>query len=333
MKKSVIFALSLGLMSNVFYACGDKSNNGQANNGQANLSNVIAEGDSLGLAMGILLASNLQQIGFTTNDFKSSEFIKGFEAAANGRPTMADTVAQRIFQTSAMAMQNKAKNPAAPAPVLDAQLSEAFGNMVAPALGQNGLVLADINLPAMQQGIETSLAGKPALDLKNAQRVFGANPKVKVKQAEMQAAQAKAQAEMQAKMQIEQPKLEKTGVDFLKANKSKKGVQTTASGLQYQVIKEGSGKRPTLANTVKVHYHGTLIDGKVFDSSVDRGEPIEFPLGGVIPGWQEGVALMSEGSKYKLFIPHQLGYGGQPSGAIPAFSTLIFDVELIAIVK
>ena len=91
--------------------------------------------------------------------------------------------------------------------------------------------------------------------------------------------------------------------------------------------------RSTTANTVKVHYHGTLADGTIFDSSVDRGDPAEFPLGGVIQGWQEGVALMAEGAKYKFFVPHQLAYGGQNQGKIPPFSTLIFEVELLAITK
>jgi len=309
-----MLALSLSLFGGL-YSCGDKTNN----NGQT-ITN--SKGDSTSLAVGVLLGSNLQQMGFNTNDFKSSEFIKGFEAAAKGSPTMPDTAAQRIFQTAAMAIQMKAQNPTAPAPVIDPKLSEAFGTMAGPGLTQNGLTTAELDMPSIQQGFESVLSGKPVFDLQNAQRIFTSNPKVQAKQQEMQAAQAKLQAES-----------EKAGVDFLTANKAKKGVLTTASGLQYQVIKEGKGKKPTLANTVKVHYHGTLIDGSVFDSSVDRGEPLEFPLGNVIRGWQEGVALMSEGAKYKLFIPHQLGYGAQPSGKIPAYSTLVFEVELLAIVQ
>ena len=323
-----MFALTLSVFAG-FYSCGDGAKP-NPDNGQTT---TVASGDSTSLAVGVLLGSNLQQIGFNSNDIKSSEFIKGFEAAAKGSPTMPDTSAQRIFQSAAMAIQMKTKNPTAPAPVLDPKIAEAFGTMAASGLVQNGLTAADINMGALQQGFESVLNGKPVVDMMNAQRLFMANPKVQAKQQEMQAAQAKAQAEMQAKMEGERPQLEKAGVDFLAANKSKKGVMTTATGLQYQVLKQGKGKKPTVANTVKVHYHGTLINGKVFDSSVDRGEPIEFPLGGVIQGWQEGVALMSEGSKYKLFIPHQLGYGGQGQNAIPAFSTLVFEVELLAITK
>jgi FKBP-type peptidyl-prolyl cis-trans isomerase len=123
------------------------------------------------------------------------------------------------------------------------------------------------------------------------------------------------------------------GEKFLAENKSKPGVQTTASGLQYQILKNAEGVKPKATDSVKVHYTGTLIDGTKFDSSVDRGEPITFPLNQVIPGWTEGVQLMSVGSKYKFFVPYALGYGdkGAGNGAIPGFATLIFEVELLEI--
>lgn len=125
------------------------------------------------------------------------------------------------------------------------------------------------------------------------------------------------------------------GQTWLAENAKKTGVKTTASGLQYEVMREGTGAKPLATNTVKVHYHGTTTDGKVFDSSVDRGEPVEFPLNGVIPGWTEGVQLMSIGSKYKFYIPGNLAYGARPpqgSGIAPN-ATLIFEVELLEIVK
>jgi len=119
---------------------------------------------------------------------------------------------------------------------------------------------------------------------------------------------------------------------FLAENKTKKGVVTTASGLQYVVLKEGTGALPTKASKVKVHYHGTLIDGTVFDSSVDRGEPTEFGVGQVIKGWTEGLQLMKLGAKYKFFIPQELAYGGQQRGPkIKPFSALVFEVELLEI--
>lgn len=123
------------------------------------------------------------------------------------------------------------------------------------------------------------------------------------------------------------------GEAFLAANKTKPGVVTLPSGLQYMIIKEGSGPKPVLTDKVKCHYHGTLIDGTPFDSSIDRGQPIDFPVNGVIKGWIEALQLMPVGSKWKLFIPADLAYGDQQAGAhIVPGSTLIFDVELLDIV-
>lgn len=126
----------------------------------------------------------------------------------------------------------------------------------------------------------------------------------------------------------------KIGQDFLAANKKKPGVISLPSGLQYTVVKEGNGPKPALTDMVRVHYHGTLIDGRVFDSSVERGQPIELAVNGVIPGWTEALQLMPVGSKWKLFIPSNLAYGDQQAGQlITPGSTLIFDVELLDIVK
>ena len=126
----------------------------------------------------------------------------------------------------------------------------------------------------------------------------------------------------------------KAGEAFLAENKKKAGIITLPSGLQYQVTKEGTGPKPSIEDQVKVHYHGMLIDGTVFDSSVERGQPITLGLKNVIPGWTEALQLMPVGSKWKLFIPSDLAYGDNPAGpSIKEGSTLIFDVELIEIVK
>ena len=118
---------------------------------------------------------------------------------------------------------------------------------------------------------------------------------------------------------------------FLEQNKQKDGVMTTESGLQYLILSEGKGNNPTLNDNVTVHYHGTLIDGTIFDSSVDRKQPATFPLNGVIAGWQEALQMMSVGSKWKIFIPSELAYGESGAGAIGPNSTLIFEVELLSI--
>ncbi|WP_118972519.1 FKBP-type peptidyl-prolyl cis-trans isomerase [Taibaiella koreensis] len=124
----------------------------------------------------------------------------------------------------------------------------------------------------------------------------------------------------------------KAGEAFLEENKNKEGVVSLPSGLQYLVLKEGEGPKPVASNRVTCHYHGTLIDGKIFDSSVQRGQPATFPLNQVIAGWTEGVQLMSLGSKYRFFIPSALGYGSRQMGSdIGPNSTLIFDVELLGI--
>jgi peptidylprolyl isomerase len=122
------------------------------------------------------------------------------------------------------------------------------------------------------------------------------------------------------------------GKDFLTKNKANQGVVETASGLQYQVLQKGEGsKHPSASTTVKVHYHGTLLDGTIFDSSVDRGQPISFSLSQVIKGWTEGVQLMVEGDKFKFFVPSYLGYGNSSTGKITSGSLLIFEVELLEI--
>ena len=135
------------------------------------------------------------------------------------------------------------------------------------------------------------------------------------------------------KMESQYGPNKKAGELFLQENAKKPGIVTTASGLQYEVITKGNGALPTDVNSVKVHYHGTLIDGTVFDSSIDRKEPVVFPVNQVIPGWTEALKLMPVGSKYKLYVPQGLAYGSADRGAIKPFSTLIFEVELISIEK
>lgn len=139
---------------------------------------------------------------------------------------------------------------------------------------------------------------------------------------------------MEAKDAEKNKALSAEGEAFLAENAKREGVFVTESGLQYEVVTMGEGEKPTAESTVKVHYHGTLIDGTVFDSSVQRGEPIEFPLGGVIKGWTEGLQLMPVGSKFILYIPYQLAYGERGAGELIApYSALIFEVELLDIVK
>ena len=137
-----------------------------------------------------------------------------------------------------------------------------------------------------------------------------------------------------AGMKASSEKNTQEGETFLAANKTKPGVITTASGLQYIIEKQGTGPKPKATDKVKVNYEGTLIDGKIFDSSIKRGQPVEFPVNGVIPGWTEALQLMPVGSKFKLFVPANLGYGDRGAGPdIGPGAVLIFEVELLGIVK
>lgn len=181
----------------------------------------------------------------------------------------------------------------------------------------------EIDLDTMHKALESALTGgKTLMDEKQA---------LKVREAFGQKMQAKQIADMLAQAK----KSQQEGAAFLAANGKKPGVQTTASGLQYQVLTQGKGAKPKSDDAVRVHYKGMLLDGKTFDSSYDRGEPVEFPLPQVVPGWREGIALMPVGSKYRFWIPSELGYGdkGTPGGPIPPNATLVFEVELQDIVK
>lgn len=153
----------------------------------------------------------------------------------------------------------------------------------------------------------------------------------RVAEADLEAAFQAMQQKVQAIQTAEAEKQLAAGNAYLEENKAKPGVIVTASGLQYEVLKSGTGPKPTTANTVKVHYHGMLTDGTVFDSSVERGEPIDIAVTGVIQGWIEALQLMSVGDKWKLTIPASLAYGSRPKGDIPANSVLIFEVELLEV--
>lgn len=139
---------------------------------------------------------------------------------------------------------------------------------------------------------------------------------------------------MQAKQKNQAQQLAAEGEAFLAANASREGVTVTDSGLQYEIINPGSGARPQSSSTVRTHYHGTLVDGSVFDSSYDRGQPAEFPVKGVIPGWTEALQMMPVGAKWRLYVPYHLAYGERGAGGkIGPYSALIFDVELLDIVS
>lgn len=241
-----------------------------------------------------------------------------FVAACN-KPGDKTQAAAKPDDKSAEAKTDGAK----PIPGLATE-KEQVSYMVGMAMARQLTPMKDeLDLEVMTKAIKTSFAGeKLLLDDKQAAAIsetFG------------QKMQAKQIADMLAKAK----KNQEEGQKFLADNGKKPGVTTTASGLQYQVLTEGKGARPKASDVVRVNYKGTLLDGKTFDSTYDRNEPAMFQLEQVVPGWKEGIALMPVGSKYRFWIPSSLGYGeqGTPGGPIGPNATLLFEVELLDIVK
>jgi FKBP-type peptidyl-prolyl cis-trans isomerase FklB len=242
--------------------------------------------------------------------------------------SLAVLTAVSLFTFSSFAQTKpkaKAKAPVSAVKVLEKpfksamdSVSYAVGVMVAQNIKSQKLLL---NSDMVTKGFTASTTGVPLLISEQACQAVVNNYLIKNQQ---------EQAALAAK-QAEPNRL--AGEQFLAANKTKPTVITTASGLQYEVIKMGEGPKPTPQDKVLAHYHGTLIDGSVFDSSVQRGTPVPFQVLGVIPGWTEALQLMPVGSKFKLYIPQQLAYAEGGGGIIKPYSALIFEVELISIEK
>jgi FKBP-type peptidyl-prolyl cis-trans isomerase FkpA/FKBP-type peptidyl-prolyl cis-trans isomerase FklB len=199
---------------------------------------------------------------------------------------------------------------------LEQKVSYLIGQNIGKSMKQNGIVLDNDILMVALNDVKTDVPAR--ISEEDAGKIM-----------------QEFQQKMMAKKEEETKKLSETnkveGEKFLTENKAKEGVQVTASGLQYKVISAGTGVKPSATDTVKVHYTGKLVNGTVFDSSVKRGEPVEFPVNGVIPGWTEALQLMPQGSKWELYIPSDLAYGPAGNQGIPPASTLIFEVELLEV--
>lgn len=198
---------------------------------------------------------------------------------------------------------------------VEQQVSYGIGRQMGDQLA--GSPFDELVLDAVLEGISDSFTGQP----------------IQVDTDVMKAAFEEVNGRVQKKQAEEAGKLSAEGVKFLAENAKRDGITVTESGLQYEVLSEGKGAIPSSTAKVRTHYHGTLIDGTVFDSSYDRGEPAEFPVNGVIAGWTEALQLMQEGAKWRLYVPSALAYGEKGAGgAIGPHATLVFDVELLAIV-
>jgi FKBP-type peptidyl-prolyl cis-trans isomerase FkpA len=213
---------------------------------------------------------------------------------------------EKNSKTSAQTQQDKGNT-------IDADTSYSFGMILALEFGLNQVKI-NYDYDELVKGFKDAVEG-------NASRI------------PPEEAVGKIQAAFSAAVDRLKEENSQKGIEYLAQNGAKSGVTTTESGLQYEVLTEGTGPRPVAEDTVEVHYEGTLLDGTVFDSSYDRGEPVKFPLNQVIRGWIEGIPLMTTGSTYRFVIPAALAYGEQGNGSIPPNSTLIFKVELLSIVE
>ncbi|MBQ0778757.1 MAG: FKBP-type peptidyl-prolyl cis-trans isomerase [Pseudomonas sp.] len=193
------------------------------------------------------------------------------------------------------------------------RVSYGIGRQMGDQLGSSNI--PDLSIDLVVAGLRDAFTQQPS----------------QVDEASLQQAFAGLQAKMQAAAEATAREAGQAGVEFLIKNAEREGVITLDSGLQYEVVNEGTGATPQASSTVQTHYEGTLITGEVFDSSYKRGQPAEFPVGGVIAGWTEALQLMQEGAKWRLYIPSDLAYGARAAGSIPPHSTLVFDIELLKV--
>ncbi|HYG05806.1 MAG TPA: FKBP-type peptidyl-prolyl cis-trans isomerase [Stenotrophomonas sp.] len=278
---------------------------------------LTSEKEKVSYAIGMDIARSFEPIADYVDTAAMQRAIEN--AFKGGQPLLGDEQSQATDASlrTALAVRNGQQVPglapgSAPPAVNKQNVGLMLGDrMVGPSLVR---IKEDIELPVLIQGLQAALSkGNTLLSA--------------------QEAQATLQAFGSAKQAAVSGKNREQGNAFLAKNKNEKGVVTTASGLQYMVLRQGSGERPTPSSKVRVNYEGKLLDGHVFDSSYERGEPVEFGLNQVIKGWSEGVSLMPVGSKYRFWIPSALAYGpeGMPQGGIGPDATLTFDVELLGI--
>ena len=263
-----------------------------------------------------------QSIAPVAPDLDVAAFERAIKNAFDGgKPLLGEAEAKPVAE--ALMKRIASRNGQAPAGAeVPTVGKDKVGYLVGADVGRSLVpIKAELELPVLMQALRASFAGdKPLMEEAERNTV-------------RQAFSQRIQATMQAKAAAQADTNRKEGADFLAKNKSVKGVFTTGSGLQYMVLRQGAGVRPKPTDRVRVNYHGTLLDGTVFDSSYDRGQPTEFALNQVIAGWTEGVGMMPVGGKFRFWIPGELAYGakGTPGGPIGPNATLVFDVELMAI--
>jgi len=281
---------------------------------------LTTERDKASYMVGTDIGHSIAPVG---PDLDMAAFEKAIRNAfAGGKPLITPEEAQATGK-ALMARIGARNGQPAPDGKVPEVAKDKVGLLVGTDVGRSLTPIhEEIDLPVFLQAVRTTVA--------NGKSLLSDEETAAVRQAFSQ----KVQGQMQAKAVAAGEKNKAEGVEFLARNKTEKGVFTTPSGLQYMVLRQGAGQRPRPSDRVRVNYHGTLLDGTVFDSSYERGgQPVEFGLNQVIPGWTEGLGLMPVGAKYRFWIPGELAYGakGTPDGTIGPNSTLVFDVELLAV--
>lgn len=311
MKKVTLLGGLVLSLAILFQAC---SGNGSGTSTASNVK-MNSRMDSISYSLGNFLAKNMKKQDIS---MVPAEMTKGYSDFINNAGMSKDEVKAAInnFQMQMMMRQAKPDAQGQPLGFSVDTLSRAIGQDFASQMKE-----MDITLSAelFGEGAKGFLSGNNALDSMTIATL-------------MNGFTAEMQAKAMAKMKVKGEENLAEGKKFLEENGKKPGVKTTASGLQYEIIKKGSGKNPGATDQVEVHYEGTLLDGTVFDSSIKRGQTATFGLNQVIPGWTEGLQLMNKGAKYKFYIPGNLAYGERGSGQdIGPNATLVFDVELVDI--
>ncbi|HZH44543.1 MAG TPA: FKBP-type peptidyl-prolyl cis-trans isomerase [Lysobacter sp.] len=285
----------------------------------AGKTSLATERDKVSYAIGVDVSNSLKAVA---PDLDPAAFERALRNAfGGGQPLLTDAEIAQLGRDLVIRIQARGGKPPADGKVPEVA-KDKVGLLVGGDVGRSLAPIKDeLDIAVFMQALRAGMGGAQPL-MSDAEV-----------QSTLQAFSGRMRTKLEAEARAKGERNKADGAAFLAKNRSVKGVVTTASGLQYMVLRQGNGPRPKATDRVRVNYRGTLLDGKEFDSSYGRGQPAEFPLDRVIPGWTEGVALMPVGSKYRFWIPAELAYGagGTPDGSVPPNAVLVFDVELMAI--